>query len=309
MELIVLRNLIALWHTQVILRFNRLPRNLRGGLWILGGGVFFTVMVTLIKIVGEDVSIFQILLVRQVTMTIVVMPVIARSFPAALRTNIIGLHVLRVTFALVAMIAGFTAVIHLPLAEATTLSFAKSIFVTLFAVWLLHEQAGARKWIAVLLGFGGVIVILRPDVTGLNIYALLGILSAAAAGYVMILIRRISQIDRPVTILAYQAFMVGGLMLVPAIYFWVPPTPLQWVFMMAIGLLAVTSQSANIQAYKVGDASAIAPVDYVRLLFAGLIGWLIFHESPEMETLIGATLIIVASIVTLGAKTQKAKAN
>jgi drug/metabolite transporter (DMT)-like permease len=271
--------------------------------------VFFTVMVTLIKIVGEDVSIFQILLVRQVTMTIVVMPVIARSFPAALRTNIIGLHVLRVTFALVAMIAGFTAVIHLPLAEATTLSFAKSIFVTLFAVWLLHEQAGARKWIAVLLGFGGVIVILRPDVTGLNIYALLGILSAAAAGYVMILIRRISQIDRPVTILAYQAFMVGGLMLVPAIYFWVPPTPLQWVFMMAIGLLAVTSQSANIQAYKVGDASAIAPVDYVRLLFAGLIGWLIFHESPEMETLIGATLIIVASIVTLGAKTQKAKAN
>jgi drug/metabolite transporter (DMT)-like permease len=309
MELIVLRNLIALWHTQVMLRFNRLPRNLRGGLWILGGGVFFTVMVTLIKIVGEDVSIFQILLVRQVTMTIVVMPVIARSFPAALRTNIIGLHVLRVTFALVAMIAGFTAVIHLPLAEATTLSFAKSIFVTLFAVWLLHEQAGARKWIAVLLGFGGVIVILRPDVTGLNIYALLGILSAAAAGYVMILIRRISQIDRPVTILAYQAFMVGGLMLVPAIYFWVPPTPLQWVFMMAIGLLAVTSQSANIQAYKVGDASAIAPVDYVRLLFAGLIGWLIFHESPEMETLIGATLIIVASIVTLGAKTQKAKAN
>lgn len=305
----MLRNLIALWHTQVILRFNRLPRNLRGGLWILGGGVFFTVMVTLIKIVGEDVSIFQILLVRQVTMTIVVMPVIARSFPAALRTNIIGLHVLRVTFALVAMIAGFTAVIHLPLAEATTLSFAKSIFVTLFAVWLLHEQAGARKWIAVLLGFGGVIVILRPDVTGLNIYALLGILSAAAAGYVMILIRRISQIDRPVTILAYQAFMVGGLMLVPAIYFWVPPTPLQWVFMMAIGLLAVTSQSANIQAYKVGDASAIAPVDYVRLLFAGLIGWLIFHESPEMETLIGATLIIVASIVTLGAKTQKAKAN
>lgn len=305
----MLRNLIALWHTHVILRFNRLPRNLRGGLWILGGGVFFTVMVTLIKIVGEDVSIFQILLVRQVTMTIVVMPVIARSFPAALRTNIIGLHVLRVTFALVAMIAGFTAVIHLPLAEATTLSFAKSIFVTLFAVWLLHEQAGARKWIAVLLGFGGVIVILRPDVTGLNIYALLGILSAAAAGYVMILIRRISQIDRPVTILAYQAFMVGGLMLVPAIYFWVPPTPLQWVFMMAIGLLAVTSQSANIQAYKVGDASAIAPVDYVRLLFAGLIGWLIFHESPEMETLIGATLIIVASIVTLGAKTQKAKAN
>lgn len=305
----MLRNLIALWHTQVMLRFNRLPRNLRGGLWILGGGVFFTVMVTLIKIVGEDVSIFQILLVRQVTMTIVVMPVIARSFPAALRTNIIGLHVLRVTFALVAMIAGFTAVIHLPLAEATTLSFAKSIFVTLFAVWLLHEQAGARKWIAVLLGFGGVIVILRPDVTGLNIYALLGILSAAAAGYVMILIRRISQIDRPVTILAYQAFMVGGLMLVPAIYFWVPPTPLQWVFMMAIGLLAVTSQSANIQAYKVGDASAIAPVDYVRLLFAGLIGWLIFHESPEMETLIGATLIIVASIVTLGAKTQKAKAN
>lgn len=305
----MLRNLIALWHTHVILRFNRLPRNLRGGLWILGGGVFFTVMVTLIKIVGEDVSIFQILLVRQVTMTIVVMPVIARSFPAALRTNIIGLHVLRVTFALVAMIAGFTAVIHLPLAEATTLSFAKSIFVTLFAVWLLHEQAGAHKWIAVLLGFGGVIVILRPDVTGLNIYALLGILSAAAAGYVMILIRRISQIDRPVTILAYQAFMVGGLMLVPAIYFWVPPTPLQWVFMMAIGLLAVTSQSANIQAYKVGDASAIAPVDYVRLLFAGLIGWLIFHESPEMETLIGATLIIVASIVTLGAKTQKAKAN
>lgn len=293
------QKLAILWHGYVALRFNSLPRNLRGGLWILGGGIFFTIMVTLIKIVGEDVSIFQILLVRQLTMTAVVMPAIAANFPDALRTNIVGLHGMRVALALVAMIAGFTAVIHLPLAEATTLSFAKSIFVTLFAVWLLREHAGRRKWLAVLLGFVGVIVILKPDVAGLNVYALLGILSAAAAGCVMILIRKIAQVDRPVTILAYQAFMVGALMLLPAIYFWVPPTPLQWLFMVAIGLLAVTSQFANIQAYKVGEASSIAPVDYVRLLFAGAIGWVVFHESPQIETILGAALITAASLITL----------
>ena len=116
----------------------------------------------------------------------------------------------------------------------------------------------------------------------MNIFALLAVLSAASAAGVMVLIRRIAQTDRPTTILAYQAIFVGVVAAFPAFYFWVPPSPLEWAMMIAIGLLSVVGQYCNIQAFKAGEASAIAPMDYSRLIYAALIGWWVFAELPDL---------------------------
>lgn len=287
--------------------FAALPPNARGAIWVVVAGFFFTLMTALIKQIGDTIPVVQILLFRQITMTCTVLPVLISGYPGILRTRHLPLHLIRVTLAIVAMTCGFTAFVHLPLAEATALGFAKSLFVTLFALVLLREVAGPRRWIAVLLGFVGVLVMVQPDAEGLNLYAVLAVIGAAAAAMVMVIIRKVSQFDRPVTILSYQAILVGVLMVPPAIYFWVTPTLEQWIIMLAIGLLSVIGQLANIQGFKEGEATAVAPMDYSRLVFAAAIGFVVFLEVPDVTTLVGAALICATSFYTVRAEQRAAR--
>jgi drug/metabolite transporter (DMT)-like permease len=282
--------------------FRALPGNARGAIWILLASFFFTVMVALIKSVGGEISVFQILLFRQIVMTCTVMPILVSGFPEILKTRHLHLHLVRVALAVVAMTCGFTAFIHLPLAEATAIGFAKSLFVTVLALFILREVAGPRRWIAVLVGFAGVLIMVQPGPAGFNFYSILAVIAAAAAAGVMVIIRKLSRHDRSVTILSYQAIMVGLLMLVPTVYYWVTPTLEQWLIMGAIGLFSVVGQLMNIQGFKEGEASAVAPMDYTRLIYAALIGFAVFGEVPDLDTALGAALIIGTSIYTVRAE-------
>lgn len=288
--------------------FKALPGNARGAIWVLIAGFFFTAMTGLIKEIGDTIPIVQILLFRQIVMTFTVLPVLISGFPGILKTNHLSLHLIRVGLAIVAMTCGFTAFVHLPLAEATAISFAKGLFVTLVAMVVLHETVGPRRWFAVLLGFFGVLVMVRPGADGFDVYALLALVGAAAAAAVMVIIRKVSQFDRSVTILSYQAILVGVLMVPPTLIYWVTPTPFEWMIMGGIGLLSVVGQLANIQGFKEGEASAVAPMDYFRLVFATAIGFVIFLETPEWETMVGAVLIIGTSFFTVRAEKRAGEA-
>jgi drug/metabolite transporter (DMT)-like permease len=288
--------------------FAALPPNARGAIWVVIAGFFFTAMTALIKQIGDTIPVVQILLFRQITMTCTVLPVLISGYPGILQTRHLSLHLTRVTLAVIAMTCGFTAFVHLPLAEATALGFAKSLFVTLFALAALHEVAGLRRWLAVLLGLVGVLVMVQPDANGFNVYAVLAVVGAAAAAAVMVIIRKVSQFDRPVTILSYQAILVGVLMIPPAIYFWVTPTLEHWLIMGAIGLLSVVGQLANIQGFKEGEATAVAPMDYCRIVFATAIGFVVFFEVPDIVTMAGAALIIATSFYTVRAEHRSGRA-
>ena len=290
----------------VTVPFRALPGNARGAIWVAIAALFFTGMVALIKSIGDTIPVVEILLFRQIVMTCTVLPILISGFPDILKTRHVGLHMTRVVLALIAMTCGFTAVVHLPLAEATALGFAKSLFVTIFAMVVLSEIAGPRRWFAVLIGFAGVLVMVQPGPDGLNIYSLMAVIAAASAAAVMVIIRKVSQFDRPVTILSYQAIMVGFLMVPPALYFWVTPSLTEWLIMGAIGLFSVCGQLCNIQGFKEGEASAVAPMDYIRLVFATLIGFLVFAEIPDLETTIGAAIIIATSLYTVRAEKRAA---
>lgn len=263
-------------------------------------------MTAVIKSIGDTIPVVQILFFRQIVMTCAVLPLLVSGFPGILKTRHLPLHLTRVLFAVIAMSCGFTAVVHLPLAEATALGFAKSLFVAIFAVILLHEIAGPRRWFAVLVGFTGVLVMVQPGLEGVNLYSVLAVAAAAAAAVVMVIIRKVSQFDSSVTILSYQAILVGLIMLPPTIVYWVTPSPIEWLMMGLIGLLSVFGQLANIQGFRIGEASAVAPMDYTRLVFAALIGLAIFGEIPDPVTAAGATLIIATSLYTVRAERRAA---
>ncbi|GAA0773734.1 DMT family transporter [Roseibium denhamense] len=287
---------------------NQLPANTIGALWILLAAFLFSIMVALFKFIGQDLSVFQILVVRQSVMLLIVAPKILGGLPGSLATKRPGLQVTRVLFASGAMLCGFTAVVEMPLADATAISFSKTFFITIFAIWLLGETVGVHRWGATIVGFLGVLLMLRPDGEGfIDPFALLAIAGAACAGMVMIVVRILTRTDPPVTILTYQALGVGALMLIPAIMTWQPPTLSQWGLLLVIGVISWAAQMANIRAFKSGEATAIASLDYTRLLYATIFGALIFSQWPRLETLLGAAVIITASIYTVRREAKRGR--
>ncbi len=198
----------------------------------------FTLMALLIKLLGQHLHITQILLVRQIGMTIMVTPAILRNFPGSLRSERPGLQLIRVLFALVAMLGGFTAIIHMPLADATAIFFAKSFFITIFAVLFLAETVGVYRWSAVLVGFVGVMIMLQPGTDNFSIYGLGSLIGAAGAAAVMILLRLLSRIDSADTIMTYGALGVGVVMILPGMYFWQQPTATEWVLLVAVSVVS-----------------------------------------------------------------------
>ncbi len=279
--------------------FYRLPDNLKGTLFLMLASVLFSLMALLIKVVGQHLHITQILLVRQLGMVLMVMPAIMSNFPGALRSERPGLQVLRLSFALVAMLGGFTAVIYMPLADATAIFFAKSFFITIFAVWFLGEKVGVYRWGAVVFGFVGVMIMLQPGTANFSIYSLAALAGAAGAAGVMVLLRILSRSDNADTIMTWSSLGISVAMAIPGIYYWKTPTMFEWCLLAILAVISYFGQRCNIFAYKHGEASLLASLDYVRLLWATLLGFLVFDHIPGVPTWVGASIVVAAAIFTI----------
>ena len=280
-------------------RIERLPDNLKGAAYLMLASIGFSLMALLIKMLGQRLHVTQILMLRQAGMLLLVLPAILPHFPGSLRSNRPGLQILRMVFALVAMLGGFTAIIHLPLADATAIFFAKSFFVTIFAMLILGETVGIYRWSAVAVGFVGVLIMLQPGTAEFSIYSLASLAGAAGAGAVMIVLRLVSQYDSANTILSWSSIGIGLAMAGPGIYFWVSPTPTEWALLGGLAIASYLGQRFNIYAYKHGEASLLASLDYVRLLWATLLGFMVFGHFPGPATWIGAGVVIAAAIFTI----------
>lgn len=286
-------------------RFDNQSDNVKGALILMLAAFGFSLMVALIKLVGERLPVTQILFVRQLGMTIMLAPVLFKTFPESLKTTQLPLQMARVFLALMAMLFGFTAVVNMPLADATAIAFAKSFFVTIFAVLILKETVGLYRWSAVVVGFLGVLVMLRPGGAGFSSYGLMAVGAAGCAGMVMVIIRLLSRTDSASTILAFQAIGVGLIMAIPAFMQWVTPSLTEWGLLAAIAFVSYFAQKANIYAFSYGEASMLASLDYVRLIYATVIGWFLFAELPSVSTWIGAAIIVMASIFTVHRESRR----
>lgn len=273
--------------------------NMRGSLLMVAAFAVFAVMMTLIKLAGSRVPLPQILIVRQLVMTLILALVVGRALPRIMHTSRPGLQLLRGLFSLGAMLCGFTALIYLPMAEATALGFAQVLFVTLLAILILREVVDRQRWIAMAIGFVGVVVMLRPAGEAMNAYALLAILGALFGAGITISVRVLGHTERTETILFWQGAVVlialGG----PAIYFWTAPTATEWALMIGIGVFGTAGQWLVTRAYQMGEASALAPLDFVRLLLATASGYLVFAEIPNLVTIVGAAMVAGGTVYTM----------
>lgn len=280
-------------------RWSKLPGNVRGSVWLLSSGLVVALMVSTVKHLGQRLPVVEILFFRQVFVLVFMAPALYQGFPGIFRANRAHLHLARILLSVVAMLTGFTAVVNMPLAEVTAISFSRGLFTIPLAILILHETVGIRRWSATIVGFIGVLVIVRPTPENVNIYALLALGSAFLVAFILIITRTLAQTERPATIMVYHSFGLTLLLAAPAVYFWVTPTLDELILMVLAGFLMSIGQYGNIKAYQAGETAAIQPMEYGRLLFATVIGIFIFAEFPSIWTLSGGAVIIASGIYTI----------
>jgi len=289
-----------------IQRWQALPGNVRGSLIVLAASLLSVIMSSLIKHAGQTIPVVEILFIRQILVVIIISPVIFRNWDTVFKTNIYGMHFLRAALSIIAMYTGFSAVVNMPLAEVTAISFARILFTTILAIIFLKEVIGLRRWTSIIIGFVGVLVIIRPDLDNINVYALMAIISALFVSGGKIVLRKLSQLDKTSTILTLHSVSITLVLVIPAYFQWVMPNLHEMIFIVLIGSFMSVMQWLFIQALRVGEAAAIAPMEYVRLIYAGIIGFIFFAEIPTVWTLSGAGIIVASTLYTMHRNTVKA---
>jgi drug/metabolite transporter (DMT)-like permease len=269
--------------------------------------VVFSVMTVAIKLIGTRVPLPEILLLRQVIMTFVLLPLFFRDLPSVLRTQHLGLQLVRGLCSLGAMMLGFTALLHMPLADVTAIGFSQVLFVTLGAVLILKEVVLPSRWIATAIGFVGVLIMLRPGSSDFNGYYLLALAGAMFGSGITITVRILAQTERTETILLYQAIVLIVALSVPTVLWWVTPTPREWLLILLVGVFGTFGQYLITKAYQIGEASALAPLDFTRLLIASVLGYLVFAEVPALASFVGAILVVGATVYTVRSNAKQTK--
>lgn len=283
-------------HSRLVSAWLRLPGNLRGVIWIIIGSLAFALNDGVVKLLGSKFNVFQIAFVRYLLGLILLAPFFIRLGKAGLGTNHLGLHLARLGLACTAQLGVFYVVIHLYLADATAIAFSRPVFTTVIAVFLLSELVSAQRWIATIVGFGGVLIMVRPGHAGVDPIALIAVGAALTFAIANVLIRMLSRTEPPNRILFY--YHVGGtvVFLGPAIWVWQTPIGMDWILLGLIGVLTTIGMIGFVRGFSVGEANAVGPMEYVRLIFAAAIGYGIFSEIPSLWTMTGALVIIASAL-------------
>ena len=208
-----------------------------------------------------------------------------------------GLHFLRCISGLIALVAIFIALRKLPLATVVSISFAAPIFTTIFSIFLLSEKVGIFRWLAVIIGFIGILIITEPGVSQMNIYYIFPIIFCLGLSYVAITIRQLSTTEPVWLISFYFSLSITLLSFLTIPQGWVMPSFEHLILLSFIGIFGGVANLWLSQSYKYSEVSLVTPLKYLALVFAIIFGYLIWGEVPTIKTLIGAFLVIISTLI------------
>jgi drug/metabolite transporter (DMT)-like permease len=274
-----------------------LTRNQSGFLYMFMSVCAFSFMDLIVKW-SDDYPLGQVLFFRGFFGIVIYFFIMPRDrIKNFYYTKRAGLHFLRCLFGFIALVAIFIALRNLPLATVVSISFAAPIFTTIFSVFFLSEKVGLYRWLAVSIGFIGIIVITEPGFGALNIYYIYPIIFCLGLSYVAIAIRQLSTTE-PVWLIALNFSIVITLASLFTIPFgWVMPSIQDLVLLCMIGFLGGFANLWLSQSFKLSEVSLVSPLKYLALVFGIIFGYLIWDEIPSIKTLIGALLVVASSLI------------
>ncbi len=268
---------------------------IRGILLMLSGTLFLTAMVALVRYLSTDLHPFVIAFFRNLMGLGMLLPLLLRDGLGSLKTNNMGGMALRSVFHTGGMLLFFLALTLMPLAELSSLTFTSPLFSCLFAVLLLREKIGINRSVGLIIGFSGVLIILRPGSDLIGIGAVYAILSSISWAGAVVVIKNLSRTNSTVTITIYGLFFLVLFTLLPAMIFWRWPSPEQYLWLVALALAGTVGQLLFTEAMKVADVTLVMPFDFSRILWASLFGVMFFAETPRIWTFVGGGVILAGA--------------
>ena len=284
-----------------------LAPNSKGAILMTASGLTYSFVAAQVKELSQGgMHGFEITFFRALIGFLGLVPFLAVAGSAGFRTQHLSKHVWRGVLGSVSVFCAYIGIGKLALANYTALSFTKPLFAVILAFLILGEQVRWRRWAATVIGFLGVLVMIRPGADTFSPWAFLALGDAFSIAFLITIVKRLPESETELVMMFYYGVIAILISLPFALLFWRWPTPFEWLLLTGIGLIGALSQYLWILAFRAGEASAVAPFDYLRLLFAGMVGVVLFSEYPDLWT-IGGAVIVVASTIYIAQREARLK--
>lgn len=290
-----------------------LPAVVRATVYALLAALFFSAMAIFIRQASYELHPTVIVFFRNLLALGVMMPWLMGAGLGAMRTQRIGMFGLRSLLGLVGMTSGFWAVTLIPISQATALSFTSPIFATIGAALILGEVVRRRRWTAVLLGFGGAMIIVVGDAGGLaglgalELGVLLALLNAVIMAINKLVLKSLTHTESSEAIVTYMVLLLTPLSLVPALFFWEWPSLLGFVWLCCLAAAGTIGHLCITRAFKSAEVTVVLPFDFARLPISAAMAFLIFAEVPTVWTVLGGLVIFASTFYIARREAQLAR--
>ncbi len=282
-------------------RAARLSPTLQGLLWTMASGVLFVLLNTLMRVLVLELHPFQGQFMRYAMGLLVMLPLIFKAGIAAgftsYRPKRIGGQFLRGAVHTAGLCFWFSALPKIPLADMTAIGFTGPIFIMMGGVLFFKEPTHWERWLAALIGFAGVLIVVGPRLSGTGgFYNLVMLASVPLFAGSFLLTKGLTRYERPEVIVAWQSITVALLSLPMALLNWQNPTAMQWFGFLVCGFLGSAAHYCLTRSFSIADISATQSIKFLDLVWSGLMGWLVFSDVPSQFTLLGGGVICASTL-------------
>ncbi|MDC1449530.1 DMT family transporter [Candidatus Thioglobus sp.] len=258
--------------------------------------VFFSIMVIFIRKASENLHILEVVFFRNLLAFIVMLPLLTSTGLAAIKMNNTKLFFMRGFFGAIGMLAGFTCLTLIPLAQATAISFSKPIFITIGATLFLGEIIKARRIAAIIIGIIGMLIIVQPGVNSLSFGIMLAIIAALAHSINALIVKKLTLTDSPQAIVMWMVIILIPITFVPAVTVWQWPSFETWLYLWGIAIVGTLAHFSWTKSYTMAEITSLESIEFIKLPIMALFGWMIFSEIPGTWTWIGGSVIFISTI-------------
>jgi len=253
-------------------------------------------MVIFIRKASENIHVLEVVFFRNLLAFIVMLPLLKSTGLAAIKMNNTSLFFMRGFVGAIGMIAGFTCLTLIPLAQATAISFSQPLFITIGATIFLGEIIKARRIAAIIVGIIGMLIIVQPGFISFSFGIMLAIISALALSVNALIVKKLTITDTPQTIIIWMVIMLIPITFIPAISVWQWPSFETWLYLWGIAILGTLAHFSFTKSYTMAEITSLEPIGFIKLPIIALLGWMIFEEIPGTWTWVGGLIIFISTI-------------
>ncbi len=258
--------------------------------------VFFSIMVIFVRKAAENLPVVEVVFFRNLLAFIVMLPILKSTGLVAIKMNNTKLFFMRGFFGAIGMLAGFTSLTLIPLAQATAIKFSNPIFITIGATIFLGEIIKARRIAAIIIGIIGMLIIVQPGVNSFSFGIMLAIIAALAGSLNALIVKKLTLTDTPQAIVTWMVIILIPITFIPAIPVLEWPSFETWLYLWGIAIVGTLGHFSWTKSYSMTDITSLEPIEFIKLPIMALLGWMMFSEIPGTWTWVGGLIIFISTI-------------